>query len=191
MSPPESTARPLEPQQDPLAIKPKMTMREILQLMQAADEGLLSLDIDEMRELAKSAQVKVDNYRLFISKLEAEAARLEAEAEPTLRAAKTLRRKAASIENLLTWHLREHGMTSMPGEKSRVLLKTSQSVKVRPEADPGAYVRYADYMRLKYEWDKNKLTAALKADEAAAKEIAEFEVSYKIKFEPIVRIEEA
>jgi hypothetical protein len=191
MSKQDSTARQLEAApQDPMSIKPEMSLGEILRLMQAADEGMAELTADDMRTLGEMAGLKVDGYRYMISKYEAEAKRLAEEAAPIVKASQTMARKAASLERLLLWRLQSNKLERMPGERFMVELKASRAVKVRPTAEAGAYVRYADFMRLKYEWDKVKLTAALKKEDPAAKEIAEFETNYKIEFKPMMRVEE-
>jgi hypothetical protein len=175
--------------QDPMAPTADMSMRQILKLMTAVDEGMAELSVDEMRELAKTAAIKVDSYRYMITKLRSESERLAAEAEPILKASKSLARKADGLESLLCWHLRENKLTGMPGERFRVELRASRSVKVNPQAEAGAYIRYADFMRLKYEWDKNKLQAALKRGDEAAREIAEFEENYSVQFKPVVQVD--
>ncbi len=188
MSPNE--ARQLEPTQDPLAVKPEMSLGEILRLMQASDEGMVDLSTDDMQALGEMAGMKVDGYRYMISKFQAESKRLAEEAAPIVKASQAMARKAASIEKLLMWRMQSNKLTKMPGETYSASIKTSRAVSVKRDAEAGAYARYGSYLRTNYEWDKVALTKALKDEDETAKEIAEFVENYKIEFKPNVRIEE-
>ena len=167
---------------DPLALQPKMTLGAILRLMKAQDDGLAELSIDDMRELAKTAEIKVDGYHLLIQKLEARASELDNEARPLLKASSELKAKAEGLRGIMLWHMKEHGLTKMPGERFKVAIRTSKSVRIHPGLEPGVDIAHADFTRVKWEWDRVKLTKALKDGDLAAMSIAEFEENQSIKF---------
>lgn len=169
--------------EDPFALRPKMTMAEILRAMKASDDGLLELSLDEMRELGKKAEIKVDSYHHLISKLEARASELDNEARPLLKASSELKNKADGLKKILLFHMNEHGLTKMPGERFRVSLRTSKSVRIFPGLEPGVDIAHADFTRVKWEWNKVKITEALKAGDIQAMAIAEFEENQSIKFD--------
>ena len=168
--------------EDPISLQPKMTLAEILRVMRAADEGLADLSLDEMRELAKKAEIKVDGYHHLINKLEARASELDNEARPLLKASTELKSKADGLKKILLFHMNEHGLTKMPGERFKVAVRTSKSVAIKPGLAPGVDIAHADFTRVTWAWDKIKISAALKVKDPVAMDIAEFEENQSVNF---------
>jgi hypothetical protein len=167
---------------DPLEIRPKMTLPQILELMQAADEGLKHLSLEDMELLAGKLEDKVDAYEDYIRKCKTRADELADKIKAFQLAKKTLDGRVENLKRLLAVHMRKHSFKFLRGVDWKAVLGSSKSVKPKAEAQASLYVKYADFMRISYEWDKTKLSTALKAGDALAAEVAELEENFNAKF---------
>ncbi len=168
----------------PLEIKPKMTMSEILLLMQAADEGMAALSIEEMEDLADRLEDKVDGYQHYIDKCEWEAKRLDMRIKDFTATKKTLLNRGSNLKKLLAIHMQKHSFKFLRGNDHKASLTVSKKVKVTPKATSALYLEYSDFMTLSYKWDKKKIGAALKKGNEIALRIAEIKKTYGCKFAP-------
>ncbi len=166
----------------PLAIQPKMSLPEILLLMQAADEGMAMLSIEEMGELADKLEDKVDGYEFYIDKCEWEVARLDMRIKAFTDAKRTINNRILNLKKLLAIHMQKHSFKFLRGVDSKAVLTTSKRVKVTPKATSDLYLVYSEFMKLSYKWDKKKLGAALKKGSELAAKIAEIKKTYGCKF---------
>ena len=167
---------------DPLALKPKMTLPEILGLMQAADEGMRNLSMDEMELLAGKLEDKVDAYKTYIEGCEKEAERLSARIKDFQAARRGIENRGDNLKKLLAFHMKAQGFPFLRGRDYKAVLGSSKSVHVKAEALPALFLQWGHYMRISYEWDKPKIAAAIKAGNPLVNEIAETEESFNCKF---------
>ena len=148
--------------------KPK-TLAEILQYLDAIDQGIVNPTPQEQAELGALLVEKVDNTAEFLSELEFQAKRLR---EAEVKLAKGRRAIEAKVERLhgyMKFHMQHHGFTQIPGEVWKLRLSKSESVEVTGEPDPD---RFPEYVRTKHEWDKAALKTALKSGSVIAAGIA-------------------
>lgn len=169
--------------QDPLAIKPKMSLAEILGLMQAADEGMVLLSLEEMGELADKLEDKVDGYKEYIDKCEAEVERLDKRVKMFAKTKSAIAKKVENLHKLLAFHMAKNSFKFMRGHDWKVVLTHSNSVEVKPDPTPDLYLEYPNFIRMKYEWNKVALSAALKAGDEKAAQIAERVEKINCKFD--------
>lgn len=168
------------------AVTRPQTLGQILATLQAADDALIEMTPDQMRELGAMLAKKVDGYRTIMTKMAAEEARLREEADAFLKPARALAKAQERLEQVMTFHMFEHKMTSIPGKSWRVELKESEAVDT-PQAAPtnDDQWNYPDFVRLKFEWDKVALKKALDAGDPKAKEVAKIKINYKPAFKVI------
>jgi hypothetical protein len=150
-----------------------MTLAQILETLQAADDALIEMTTDQMAELGALLAQKVDGYRLVLTKMEAEEKRLREEAAAFLKPAQALAKAQDRLKGAMIYHMVKHNMTRIPGESWRVDLKETKAVET-PQEKPTSddQWNYPDFVRQKFEWDKVALKAALERDDPKAKEIA-------------------
>lgn len=161
--------------------KPKKNLSEILSLMRASDEGMLDLSPEEMLQLGADGEVKVDGYYHMITKYLSESARLASIAKNFANAAAAHAAQADRMKNALCYHMRENGYASLPGQDWKVSLRASQKVAMKiPVPVPTAEqaLQYADYVRVKYEWNKVALKTGLEFGDEIAIKVACLEESY-------------
>lgn len=166
------------------AVEPQpMTLAQILDTLQAADDALISMTPEQMGELGALLAAKVDGYRLVLTKMEAEETRLRAEADAFLKPAKALAKAQERLKEAMAYHMLSHQMTRIPGESWRVDLKETKAVET-PQASPtnDDQWNYSDYVRLKFEWNKIALKAGLEKGDPKAMEIAKFVTNHTPTF---------
>lgn len=159
------------------------TLAQILDTLQAADDALIEMNVEQMAELGALLAAKVDGYRLVLTKMEAEETRLRAEADAFLKPARVLAKAQERLKEAMAYHMTQHKMTRIPGEQWRVDLKESKAVEC-PQATPtnDDQWNYPDYVRLKFEWNKIALKAGLEKGDPKAMEVARFVTNHTPTF---------
>lgn len=167
-----------------LVALPPMSLGEILARMQALDDGLVALDLDECRVLAERAEIKVDAYRGVLDQIEARSEAIGRAIKELQAAKKSLDTKANGLLQLLTFHMQSKGFEKLPGQAYEVTLRKSESVEIdeafdRP--DSSLYRTYSDFIRRTYEWDKKALNDGIKSGVFKHPNIR-IKASYKAQF---------
>jgi len=159
-------------------IEQPQTLAQILETLQAADDALVAMTPEQMRELGATLAQKVDGYRTVLTKMEAEETRLRAEADAFLKPARALAKAQDRLKEAMAYHMQANSFTRIPGEKFRVDLKESKSVEAPAACTEKDQWDYPDFVRVKVEWNKSALKAALERDDPKAKEIAKIVTNY-------------
>lgn len=142
-------------------LRPGMPLSQILDLMNAVDEGRAELTFDQMRELANMCERKVDARKWVLSYLESREERLSKQIE-ILRGARELARKRIDdIKADMIDDMREKGFKKLVGETFKVSIRRSAAVEVELPANGDTFGHFGQFMRVKYEWDKPLLKKAL------------------------------
>lgn len=157
----------------PSALPEKMSLGEILDLLQAADDGHVQLTTEEMKEIGARLALKADGYHEILETLELEEQRFKARVQDFKKAQKAAKRKREALEEIAVYHMKKHGFDRLPGADYVMRLKTTKSVFVKAEPSAALYMTLGEFMRVKYEWKKKEIGAALKAGNKTVAAVAE------------------
>lgn len=159
--------------------KPK-TLAEILQFLDATDQGIISPTPEQQAEVGALLTSKIDNTAEFIDELEFQAERLRV---GSARLADGKRAVLARIERLkgyMAHHMLNTGFSQIPGDLWRLRLTSGLSVELKCDPDPLSHP--ARFIRIKYEWDKKALAKALAEGDLDAQKIAKAVPSNSVAF---------
>lgn len=154
-------------------VEPPKTLAQILKTLEEADNALLDLSPDDMRQLGSMLAEKVDAYHTVLSKMAAEEKRLREEAESFLKPARALASAQERLKQSMSFVMMENKYLRIPGDKYRVELKESKSVSCPLDPTKDDQWVYPDFVRVKFEWDKKALREALEGDDKEKKALAE------------------
>lgn len=143
---------------------PRPTLRQLLAQLQALDDDMIQLSLEDQTELIEAGRVKVDNYKYIIDKLDAQAAYLKAREDEYAQARRVVENNLRRIRDNLVRSMQTFGFDQFAGQTFTVrLAKAPPSVEVSGDCDAAMKIRWPDYVRVKYEWDKTALRDALKS----------------------------
>lgn len=160
------------------------TLGQILKLLTESDSALVNLDAQQLEQLGTMLADKVDAYKYVQEKIEAEVARLDARIKEFQQAKKSVTKAYERLKELLAFHMKSKGFPRLPGMDYVARLGSSKSVKMRRDDVSSLDVlNYTGFVRVKYEWDKTAIKAALENKDPKAAEIAEIVESPWVTFD--------
>ncbi len=173
----------------------RRSLDELLSLMRATDDDVLDYDVD-LEELGVDLRSKVDNIVSFLDYCEARALALGKRAAELSAKSAAFKNKGARLEarvgDVMDFDRKARiakgepaeGPYRLPGVSFEFVLKYSERVKEKRAADPAMYLKLKGFVRRTYEWDKTALKKALKANNAAAIEVAEITRHANVEIKP-------
>lgn len=147
--------------------KPKLTLATLLTTLQAGDESLSSLTIEESEQLVSDLKDKVDSYRYIDQKFDLEIERLTTNITEMQAVKASMVANKARLRELMAFHMQNNGFSKLPGTLYQVSLIKKKDVKlaVLPEPGPDMYRTYPGLVKRTYEWDNKVLKDCIKKDE--------------------------
>lgn len=151
----------------------KMTLGEILELMDKMDDGEVELSPDDMALLGKKLECKIDDYRkmqlaykLRQEVLAFEAAKLNEQAKVLLDAANRIDCKIDRLNDLLMFHMKHIGVTKFKGDFYNVTAFQRSDVKLTVVGNPTANDLFADpdLVNTTLSWKKAELKKLVKKE---------------------------
>lgn len=138
---------------------------------------------DVLVELFNSLQIKLsdklDNATYVIKELDATSDALKAEAKRLSERASHLSKNAERLKNLMSFALSESGEEKIKTEKFTFSFRKSETVEIDALFTPEDYDR--KYIRVKREFDRVKIKAALKAGEVVEGASLSENMNFQIK----------
>lgn len=161
-----------------------LTLNQLLMKLTEADDDLAEFDFTAEADLIEAGRVKVDNYKYVLDKLEA----LEAVYDKWLKEYQAAKRTVAANRERLAKHLvavlQQNGFDRFPGNQFQVAVqRATPAVELKvSEPNPQLKIKYPDYIRVKYEWDKTAIRDGLKTGDTSAAELAALKETFYARF---------
>lgn len=180
----EDAAENLDPVPTPEQHEAPSTLHALLMALTQADDDMQeTLQLDQQSELIEAGRIKVDSYKYLLDKLEAQEAMLDKWVQEYLDARRAIQNNRKRLIEHLTFALRSNGFDKFTGNQYVVSLrKAPPSVEVKGEPTAGHKLKYSEFVRTKYEWDKTAIRDALKAGNESAAELAALKETVYPKF---------
>lgn len=172
----------------------EMTLAELLKEMRDFDDGLLRLTNKECQDRANFSAIKIDSYRMVIKALEARAKGIAEDIKDMQAQKKAFEASAEKMGSFIAFCLKalaEAHETSLdevflPGQSYEASLRKSQEIEIDEaleKPDAVIYNFYPEFIRRKYEWDREALTHAIKLGLFEHDNIR-LKTNYKAQFKP-------
>lgn len=163
---------------------PKPTLNSLLASLKAVDDEMIEVSLDEQLDLIENGRIKVDNYKYILDKLEVQAIFLEKRREEIQKSLQVINNNIKRIKEHLIYALRSNGFEKFTGHEYVVSVrKAAPAVEVKAEPTVAMKIKYPDYIKTKYEWDKTALKEAVKrGDDPELAELAGLRETFYPKF---------
>jgi hypothetical protein len=156
-------------------IETPKTLADILQFLDAVDQGVIDPTPEKKAEVAALLVAKIDNTADVLDELEHQAERLRQASAKLAEGKRQVLARVERIKEYIAFHMQQGGFTQLPGECWKAKLTTGLGVSVK--RDPTVLdmdnPAFAACVRVKFEWDKKGLKAALEAMNPEAMGVAE------------------
>lgn len=162
------------------AVERPKTLADILQYLDAVDQGVIDPSPDDKAAVAALLVAKIDNTADVIDELEYQAERLRTAAAKLSEGKRQVLARVERIKDYMAFHMKTAGFQQIPGDVWRAKLTTGLSVSIKREASERDDPRF---VRVKYEWDKKALKAALEGLDPVAMEVASLEASASVSID--------
>lgn len=160
------------------------TLADILAYLDAADSGLIDATPEQMAEMGALLVAKVDNTAEVIDELKYQAKRLRIASAKLAKGKRQVLARIDRLKEYMAYHMKAASFTQIPGEAWKVRLTSSKSVKPLIEKpDLPCAITFPQFVRVKYEWDKEALAAAIESGDEVAKTLAEIVPSNSVTFD--------
>jgi hypothetical protein len=144
------------------------TLADILQFLDAVDQGVIDPTPEKKAEVAALLVAKIDSTAEVLDELEHQAERLRQASAKLAEGKRQVLARVERIKDYIAFHMQQGGFTQLPGECWKAKMTTGLSVL--PKMEPEAHL---PFVRVKFEWDKKALKAALEAMDPEAMKVAE------------------
>lgn len=152
--------------------KPK-TLAEILAWLDAVDQGLIAATPEDQAHVGALLVAKIDNTKGVLDELEFQEKRLRAAAKELETGAGQVASRVKRMKSYMAHHMKAHGFTHLPGEVWKARLTGGVSAEPNYKTPVKGDVEKAPHLvRVKYEWDKKALKAALEVGDEHARLVA-------------------
>lgn len=161
------------------------TFHQLLMALQSADDAIESVDLDKQIDLLEGAKIKVDNYKYLIDKLELQSEYLLAREQEFAAAKTSVKKNVARLKEHLIFALQANQFEKFTGHEYVVRqAKAAPSLDIKASEPTLSHaIKYPDYVRTSYNWDKKSLLEALKlGEDPGAQLIAGLKQTVYIKF---------
>lgn len=139
------------------------TLKDILRVMALNDEGEIELSEDNMKALAARVKEKADGYQSVHEEMAATEARLKIRIDTWRKEMARVTQDRENLEKILLWNMQQNKIEMLPGNDYIVKRRKSPPKLVtKVEASSQMKVKYPGLVRVKYEWEANKIKKALK-----------------------------
>lgn len=169
----------------------KPSLNELLMRLTEADDALHEFDFDTELDLLEQGKVKVDNYKYILDKLAVHSLFLQQRIEEYTKARRVVDNSIRRIEKHLVFALQNNGFSQFPGVEWQVRLQRSAPAVELKISEPSAAmkIKFPDYIRTTYAWDKTAIRDALKSGDEAASELATLRESWHARFSLLKKVE--
>jgi hypothetical protein len=161
------------------------TLKEILNQFKAVDHDQLPDDYDP-EELIGDLKGKVDSIKHKVDEWEKEAELMQEYSKEFAARAKSIINKRDRLIAYVHYQMSSNEWEKLPGEIWEIKWKLNPPrLVIDAEANASNYLHHAEFMQQKtsYNWDKNKIKAAIKAGDKFdfAKNVQDKKIVFKIK----------
>lgn len=172
----------------------KITLPQLLELMRKMDDGLIELSVEDMETLGRKAKIKVDHYKYFMDKCDAEAARLEKMIKDFTARKKSIENKKKGAEFILMTRTKAEDLDGMAGDEYSFKIKVLKQNKCIlnkgfEKPDQAAFLEHSDFIGCKYSWKLDPLKKELKAGNTDLQKIAKLIDTESLAWQPTSNIE--
>lgn len=164
------------------SLQPK-TLADILDLLEAVDQGLVAVTPEKQAELGALLVAKIDNTAEVIQELESQEERLRAAAKKLTDGARQVASRIERIKSYMSFHMQANSFQQIPGEVWKARLNTALAVEPKREPNHVDYAEMPQFVRVKWEWKKKELKDALEALDPAAMEVATLVLSASVSID--------
>lgn len=169
-------------------LPPSMTLGEILDLLELAENGGANPTHEQLKELGARLAMKADGYNDTLREMRDEAARFAEKIREFQKAKRRVESKRDRLQSIAIYHMEKHGLSRIPGEEYAMTIKTSKAVATKCEPQAALYPTHSRFIKISYEWKRKELGKALKEGDTAAAQVAEIAENKKPEFKPIERV---
>lgn len=162
--------------------RPK-TLAEILQSLDAIDQGVMAVTDAERAMIGAALAEKIDSTADVIDQLEHQEERLRSAARKLSDGARQVSARIDRIKEYMAFHMQQTGFNQLPGEVWKAKLQTGLAVEPKREATEEDAAANPEFVRVKYEWNKKELKAALEVLHPKAMEVAELVPSASVSID--------
>lgn len=162
---------------------PKPSLYSLLSALKAVDDEMLEVSLDDQIDLIEGGRVKVDSYKYILDKLEVQKIFYEKRAEEIEKSLQAIKGNIKRLREHLVHALRTNGFDKFTGHEYVVTVrKAPPAVEVKTEPDAKLKIRFPDFVKTEYKWDKKAILARLKAGDPLAAELAGLRESFYPQF---------
>lgn len=146
-----------------MEMPPKVSLWDLLATSRQADECLLDLDLDEMRELGDRLREKVDGYKFVVDRLTFRVAEIRSQMQELAELKKQMETKLDTVKERMAEVMQAQGFPRLAGEKWTVRLGHSKSVQIAEhvQADAALATEFPGAVKTKFDIDKTGLRKLL------------------------------
>lgn len=160
------------------------SFHQLLLSLQTADEAMETVDLDAQLDLLEAGKIKVDNYKYILDKLELQAEYLHLKEQEYAAAKTSVKKNIERLKKHLLFALQSNDFEKFTGHQYVVRqAKSAPSLELKAsEPTLNHAIKYPNFVRTSYDWDKKALINALKAGDSSAELIADIKHTVYIKF---------
>ncbi len=175
-----------------LELASETPLHSILRMMQSTASSLKQIDWTKQDPLVEAGKIKVDSYKFIHDQLSAQLLYFDQLVAQYTAAKKSAKSQLEGFESHVRWVMESHQLEKVQGNDYVIQLTKSEFCDINAECLPRHRVIYGEWVKVKYEWSKTKITEALEGDDeelrAKALEIAKISQRTHPKFD-IVKVE--
>ena len=151
-----------------MEMQPKVSLWDLLEKSRQADECLLDLDLDELRDLGDRMREKVDGYKFVVDRLTFRIAEIRGQMAELAEVKKQMETKLDAIKERMGETMTAQGFPKLAGEKWSVRCGKTKYVDIDEHVKADAHLAEAmpGCVTTKYELSKTGIRAVLDAGQS-------------------------
>ena len=149
-------------------LPPKVSLYDLLANARQADECLLDLDLDEMRELGSQMKDKVDGYKFVVDRLVFRIEEIRSQIGELVDLKHQMENKLEAVKSRMAEVMKANGFDRLQGDKWSVRVGHSKSVIVDDyvKADAALASAVPGAVKIQYAIDKTGIRKLLESGES-------------------------
>jgi len=146
--------------------KTNNSLQSLLTTLSANDAGLLEMTPEQQESIVLALSTKVDSLHYIDEKFESEVVRVSKRIEELQTAKRVLENNKKRLRELVVFHMKQNGFERLPGENYQVALIKRKSIEYSIDDKPSDEMIFdrPEFIRTSYAWNKDAISAAIKAD---------------------------
>lgn len=143
----------------------RVTLSELLSRLEAADAGLLDVNLEELDEISGGISEKCDSYKIILDRLASREQSIAKEIEELHEHCKAYARKQQILKDHLLFQMRKYGWDSLQGKKHKITIGRAESFVPSFLSSPTSDLakELPQFVRTKHEWDATAIKHHIKA----------------------------